>query len=78
MKGIVICIILATGLVLASLGALTAMGNIPRAKIIKEGEVGNITIIHFADYGVTCWVYKDIGGRGISCIPDEQLKRNEH
>lgn len=36
---------------------------------------GNVNVYHDNDRNVTCWIYESsfVSGRGISCIPDNQL-----
>lgn len=36
---------------------------------------GNVNVYHDNDRDVTCWIYESsfVSGRGISCIPDNQL-----
>lgn len=36
---------------------------------------GNVNVYHDNDRSVTCWIYESsfVSGRGISCIPDNQL-----
>ncbi len=53
--------------------AETPDADLKRIEIERMGFGDGVTVIHDNRRAVTCWVYTDYKGGGISCIPDWQL-----